>query len=127
MALKPQSMLNITSVYGEQRSINGNIRLIEKLIITLSSGKEPQATLRLQKQIEKRIIEPKNYNLPIQYTEAVLVGQRRIDITREVEIKPREGLSQFMTAGEPEVFEFGEVRRYANFILSSEDWNFEFF
>ncbi|VBB25719.1 unnamed protein product [Acanthocheilonema viteae] len=119
MALKPQSMLNITSVYGEQRSINGNIRLIEKLIITLSSGKEPHATQRLQKQIEERIIEPENYDIPIRYVEEVLIGPRRIDISREAEINPREGLSEFMTAREPHLFEFGEVRRYSNFVLST--------
>ncbi|CAG9535347.1 unnamed protein product [Cercopithifilaria johnstoni] len=118
VALRPQSMLNVTSMYDEQRSVNGNIRLIEKLIITLSSSEEPQATQRLQKQIEQRIIEPENYDIPIQYTEDVLTGPRRIDITREAEINPREGLSDFMTTGEPRVIEFGEIRRYGNLVPS---------
>ncbi|VDM07017.1 unnamed protein product [Wuchereria bancrofti] len=119
VALRPQSMLNIILICGERRSINGNIRLIEKLIITLSSSKEPEATHRLQSQIEERVIKPENYDLPIQYTEEVLIGQRRIDITREAEINPPKGLSEFLTAGEPQIFEFGEVRKYGNFAESS--------
>ncbi|VIO93777.1 Uncharacterized protein BM_BM10401 [Brugia malayi] len=119
VALRPQSMLNITLICGERRSINGNIRLIEKLIITLSSSKEPEASHRLQRQIEERVIKPENYHLPIQYTEEVLIGQRRIDITREAEINPPKGLSEFLTAGEPQIFEFGEIRKYGDFAESS--------
>uniref|UniRef100_A0A1I7VL71 Uncharacterized protein n=1 Tax=Loa loa TaxID=7209 RepID=A0A1I7VL71_LOALO len=117
VALRPQSMLNVTSILGEQRSINGNIRLIEKLIITLSSGKEPLAIHRLQNQVEERIIKPENCDIPMQYVEDILIGQRRIDITREADIKPPKGLSEFMTAGQPQVFEFGERRRYGNFVV----------
>lgn len=120
MALRPQSVLNVSSTYSSQRSSNGDIRLIEKLIITLSSGKEPQATQRLQQQIEERIIEPENYDIPIQCTEEVLIGPRRIDVARETEIKPQEGLSEFMTSGKPQLFEFGEIRRYRNFVSASE-------
>lgn len=112
-------MLNVTSICSERRSINGNIRLIEKLIITLSSGNEPKATQRLQNRVEEQIIKPNNYDIPIQYTEEILIGPRRIDITREAEIKPPEGLSKFMTTGEPQMFEFGEIRRYDTFAVSS--------
>ncbi|VDK72477.1 unnamed protein product [Litomosoides sigmodontis] len=117
VALRPESVLNVVSTYSSQRSGNGDVRLIEKLIITLSSGKEPQATQRLQKQVEERIIEPEDYDIPVQYTEEVLIGPRRIDITRETEIKPQEGLNEFMTVAKPQLFEFGEVRRYRNFVL----------
>uniref|UniRef100_A0A0R3S3B3 Ras-associating domain-containing protein n=1 Tax=Elaeophora elaphi TaxID=1147741 RepID=A0A0R3S3B3_9BILA len=113
-------MLNVTAVCSEQRFANGNIRLVEKLTITLSSGKEPRATQRLQKQIEERITTPENYDIPIHYTEEILTGPRRIDIIREAEIKPQEGLSEFLTSAQSQVFEFGELRRYSIFVRPSE-------
>ncbi|VDM94657.1 unnamed protein product, partial [Onchocerca ochengi] len=118
-ALEPQSMLSVTTICGKQQYMSGNIRLIEKLLITLSSGRESEASQRLQRQIERQIIKPENCDIPVQYMEDVMIGPRRIDIFRKAEIKPSEGLSEFMTAKKPRIFEFTEIRRYDSSEISA--------
>lgn len=120
--MRPQSTLNITSIRGEHRLINGNIRLTEKLIITLSNGKEPKAIQQLKGQIEEQLIEPRNYDIPVEYEEEIRIGQRRIDVEHAVEIKPAEGLSEFMTFGKPEFIELVEIRRYDGLLLPGKNF-----
>uniref|UniRef100_A0A915PYP9 Uncharacterized protein n=1 Tax=Setaria digitata TaxID=48799 RepID=A0A915PYP9_9BILA len=112
VTLRPQSTLNLISAYDGRRCLNGNIRLVENLTIILSSGKEPQPTRNLQHNVEERIVKPKNYKLPVRYAEKVLLGPYRIDISRDAEIGPSEGLSKFMAVGGQQIFEFAEIRRY---------------
>ncbi|VDO41461.1 unnamed protein product [Onchocerca flexuosa] len=109
-ALEPQSTLSVTTICGKQQYISGNIRLIEKLLITLSNGRESEGSQRLQRRIERQIMKPDD--IPVQYFEDVLIGPRRIDIFRKAEIKPSEGLSEFITAKKRRIIEFTEIRRY---------------